>query len=962
MDSVILGDEEPASGAYDWFSFGSNDWPLHLTKYNSTYHSETGFWFKSIFEMNRTELFWFHEWICNRTASAMNLIYDFVKSINPSREVVWSTIPWIGNEPGLWKSDRVYAQSFSSVPMHAYSTIRFYKTYAPNTPVEAGLFGYPYLLGGYFSADDLEKCFWLSYFAGADMISFFNQGWENIAQNGEAQYYDYISNFYEEGRHLRPLDCSPPVLVIGAERGLATTEAAGLTSWDITNQRLVTSGSVNLTDYDLVVLEDQVFLWENLVDKINEYVANGGNLVLLGSNGGSLENEFGQLRQNLLEYESFDVTYQTYHDEERLYLDIPNMFDLYVESEESVVRTSVNFTMTEDFILLNTSFPEENINGQYSMFIYQNQSNPLAGQVFYCGLNNVDELFLDSLIATFAHTRGLEEGISNDDTRDMVIGIGKNILNEVICGIINEAEQRIISVPISENYWDEAIPPRLNTYRVRYLDTTSAIFLDTASSIDGFFHTADEFFAESIAYLILGTEEPIPRIRVEPQQIDYTIAVGETFPVEAQFFCELGDTEIANLNVSISLPSNIEIVDSNPYGLSNLGNLAPNQPKNFTWLVQALQPESFEIVIHATGENCPIYNSTLRIGVNQGRFSTSVKESVVHVLPGDSVSIDLYVICYGQQPIETVSVDHLVWEYVWGNPGWVHNLTDPIIPGEVAHVRLEVQLTDPVPGEVGWYHLIVFSGDDYMALVDFEIRIVDVMIEHSLSIPHTTFIVGDLADLQLNLETRGSSYAKDAVSTFIVPQGVEVSSHSVFEWGDISPGSTFTTTWNITYWNSGKYILTFETKSANCPMVRSDIEIIVFSSPNLIITPNDRNNTLSVIAMIEPSLSGEMTVVWRAENSNIWTSAQPYSTIDNTTFRFIIPWNSSVQFYLEFDRFNWPGMSDYEVIAYPGPPYQYEPAVFDSLIVLVSILGIGMIGGIAIGLLLAQIQAKRQTP
>ena len=290
--------------------------------------------------------------------------------------------------------------------MHAYSAIRFYKTYAPDIPVEVGLFGYPYLLGGYFSPDDLEKCFWLSYFAGADMISFFNQGWENIAQNTEAQYYDYIANFYEEGRHLRTLDCNPPVLVIGAEQGIATTKAHGLTSWDISNQRLVISGSVNLTDYGLVVIEDQVFLWEKLVDQLNAYVANGGNLVLLGSNGGSLENETGQLRQNFLEYETFDVTYQTYQDGERLFLDIPNAFDLHVESEESIVRTSVNFTMTEDFTLLTTSFPEEDIDGQYSMFIYQNQSNPLAGQVFYCGLSNTEELYLDSLIAAFAHGRG----------------------------------------------------------------------------------------------------------------------------------------------------------------------------------------------------------------------------------------------------------------------------------------------------------------------------------------------------------------------------------------------------------------------------------------------------------------------------------------------------------------------------------------------------------------------------
>ncbi len=966
MDSVILGDEEPASGAYDWFSFGSNTWPLHLTKYNSTYHSETGFWFKSIFEMNRTELFWFHEWICNRTASAMNTIYDYVKGINPSREVLWSTIPWVGNEPGLWKSDRIYAQSFSSVPMHAYSTIRFYKTYAPETPVEAGLFGYPYLLGGYTSPDDLEKSFWLSYFAGADMISFFNQGWENIAQSGstdqnlEAQYYDFISQLYEEGKNLRPIDCSPPILVIGAERGFATTKGAGLTSWDITNQRLVISGSVNLSDYDLVVVDHQVLLWENLVAELNEYVASGGNLVLLGSTSGSLENETGHLRKNLLEYETFDVTYQAYHDGERLYLDRPNAFDLHVESEEGVLRTAVNFTLTEDFTLLDTSFPEEDTDGQYSMFIYQNQSNPMAGQVFYCGLSSTEELFLDKLVAAFAHSRGLQEGISSDDTREMIIGIGKNSFDEVICGIINEAEQRIISVPISENYWGGAVPSRLNTYRVRYLDTTSAIYLDTTSNIDGFFHTADEFFADSIAYLMLGPEEPMPRIRVVPQQIDYTIAVGETFPVGVQFFCELGGTEIANLNVSISLPNNIEIVDSNPYQLSNLGNLAPNQPKNYAWLVQALQSGNFEIAIHATGTNCPIYNATLKIGVNPGRLSASVKESVVHVLPGNPVTIDLYINCYGQHPIETVSVDHLVWGYVWGNPGWVLNLSNLIVPGEVTHVGLEVHLTDPVPGEVGWYHLTVFSGDDYMVVVDLEIRIVDVVVESSLSIAHTTFMVGESTNLQLNLDSRGSAYAEDVVSTLLVPQGVEISPDPIVEWGDISPESMKTKTWNITFWNSGKYVLTLETDASNCPATRSDIEVVVFSSPKLILIPHEWNNTLEVIVSIEPVLESEMVLVWRAENSSTWIFVQPYSTIDNATFCFVIPWNTSLQFYLEFDRFIWPGMSDSNVIVYPSPPSHYEPITSDSLIVIVSLLGIGIVGGIAIGFLFAQFRAKKQ--
>ena len=504
------------------------------------------------------------------------------------------------------------------------------------------------------------------------------------------------------------------------------------------------------------------------------------------------------------------------------------------------------------------------------------------------------------------------------------------------------------------------IPSRLNTYRVRYLDTTSAIYLDTASNIDGFFHTADEFFADSIAYLMLGPEEPTPRIRISPQTLDYTIAVGETFPIKTQFFCELGGTEIVDLNVSISLPPNVEIVDSNPYQLSSLGNLVPNQPKNYTWLVQTVGPGCFEIDIHATGENCPIYNATLKIGVNPGRLSASVKESVVYVLPGDSVSIDLYIICYGLPPSEIVSIDHLVWGYVWGNPGWVLNLSEQIVREKATHVRLEVQLTDPIPGEVGWYHLAIFSGNDYMVLVDFEIRIVDVMIESSLLIPYTTFMVGDSTNFQLNLETRGSSYARDVASTLFIPQGVEISSNPVFVWGDISPESTFTTALNITFWNSGKYTITLETTAANCPTNRSEIEIIVYSSPNLILTPNDRNSTLGVVVIIEPPLKNEMTLVWRADSSNIWISVKPYSNIDNTTFHFIIPWNTSLVFYFKFDRFVWPGLSDSEVIAYPGPTYSLEQDTFDSLIVILNILGIGIIGGIAIGFLFARLRIKRQ--
>ncbi|MHA1720014.1 MAG: hypothetical protein ACTSWX_00270 [Promethearchaeota archaeon] len=74
------------------FIFSPTDqWPSDVLKDNQTYHDETGFWMKGIDVMNRTESFHFQNWIENRTASAMNICYDWFKTKNPNWEVGWNT-------------------------------------------------------------------------------------------------------------------------------------------------------------------------------------------------------------------------------------------------------------------------------------------------------------------------------------------------------------------------------------------------------------------------------------------------------------------------------------------------------------------------------------------------------------------------------------------------------------------------------------------------------------------------------------------------------------------------------------------------------------------------------------------------------------------------------------------------------------------------------------------------------
>lgn len=104
VSSVVLSDEAPAS-SYHWMSFDEEEWSADVVKWNDTYHSETGNWFKRRSEMTSTEFWVFQDWMGNRTATAFNMLYDYVKQERPDIEAGWSLLGDIGLAPDLIKTD-----------------------------------------------------------------------------------------------------------------------------------------------------------------------------------------------------------------------------------------------------------------------------------------------------------------------------------------------------------------------------------------------------------------------------------------------------------------------------------------------------------------------------------------------------------------------------------------------------------------------------------------------------------------------------------------------------------------------------------------------------------------------------------------------------------------------------------------------------------------------------------------
>ncbi|MDH5689343.1 MAG: PKD domain-containing protein, partial [Candidatus Bathyarchaeota archaeon] len=403
--AVTLSEEEPA-GAFFHFSGGK------LQKYNDTYHSETGFWLREEDLYGEPVL---SQWLSEKFVSVYNHLYDYIKSKWPHLLVFqFVHTPWPGATPvwvgGLdvsdlkgdaYMSDLYYYDIYDN-PFWLYEFIRQAKCTYPEE-YHIHLWGEePWPEGGATGGfEHIRRNAWAAYLAGVDAIGWFNwhyvygHPWEREDTLGK-RLLEYTNRLNKELAKLPPMKPRTQVLVI---RDQMMSYQVGLccdlglfNEWDIVNQRTFAKEQIDLSRYKLIVVNEDRY-YNEVVDKLNEYVKSGGNLIMLGGFGWDQTNIYDNAPRTSKFLIEEGVRQEHVWGNVSINILEPNPIGLNLQY--SLLGTSMlaiaENTLTENHQPIGEfHLTDENgkpIQIEYRpLVLYHNSSNPDEGSVLYWGL------------------------------------------------------------------------------------------------------------------------------------------------------------------------------------------------------------------------------------------------------------------------------------------------------------------------------------------------------------------------------------------------------------------------------------------------------------------------------------------------------------------------------------------------------------------------------------------------
>ena len=408
--AVTLSEEEPGH------SFLHFDQSIEaLQKYNDTYHSETGFWLRRDKLYNEREWAVLNDWQSEKFVWVFNHLYDYIKGKWPHLLVFQFAGLWPGGAPvwvggiditdlkaDAYMGDGYFYEAYDN-PFSLYEPIRQYKSTFPDKEYHFWLWGEEAwseagLAGGF---EHIRRNAWLAYLAGVDAIGWFN--WHYIHGNiwrredtlGK-RLFMYTNRLNEELSKLPLFKPRPQVLII---RDQMMSFQVGLccdlglfNEWDVVNQRTFAKKEMDLSQYKLIVVNEDRY-YNEVVEKLNEYVKSGGNLIMLGG--------FGWEQTNIHDDEPRTSKFLIEEGvrQEHVWGDIiinvskPNLLGLNLQYEyvdSSMLAISKN-TLSEN----HRSIGEFHlVDGQGSpiqmeycpLVLYHNSSNPEEGSILYWGV------------------------------------------------------------------------------------------------------------------------------------------------------------------------------------------------------------------------------------------------------------------------------------------------------------------------------------------------------------------------------------------------------------------------------------------------------------------------------------------------------------------------------------------------------------------------------------------------
>jgi len=411
--AVTLSEEEPMHAYYPFWRIEA------FKKYNDTYHSETGFWLRwrdsSAFYENKTEEIVLNNWLSEKFVGVFNHLYDYIKGKWPHLLVFQFTGLWPGAPPvyvsGIDVNDLkadaymgdLYFYEVYDNPFWLYEFVRNVKSTFPDKEYHLHLWGVePFPTeqkeeGGF---EHMRRNAWVAYLAGVDSIGWFvwhhlyGQVWERD-DTFARRLYIYINRLNREFSKLPPMKPRPQVLII---RDQMMSFQVGLSAdlglfneWDTVNQRTFAKKEMNLSQYKLIIVNEDRY-YNEVVEKLNEYVKSGGNLILLGGFGWDQRNFYDNATRTSKFLIEEGVTQKHIGGNIKLDITIPNPLGLNLQCnvKTSVLAIAKN-TLTKnhhpigEFYLIDEDgrlTPLEDC----PLVLYHNSSNPHEGSILYWGI------------------------------------------------------------------------------------------------------------------------------------------------------------------------------------------------------------------------------------------------------------------------------------------------------------------------------------------------------------------------------------------------------------------------------------------------------------------------------------------------------------------------------------------------------------------------------------------------
>jgi len=482
--AVTLSEEEPLYALKYFWS------PESQSRYNSTYHDETGLWLRGQHGLNRNQEQALNAWLSEKTVHVFNRLYDHVKARWPNVEVFQFITPNPG-APAVFgggldltglKSDAVKADLYYydvyDNPFWLYEYVRHAKTVFPGKDYHIWLWGeeaWPEggLAGGF---EHIRRNAWVAYLAGADAVGWFNWHYEHGDIWGREdvlglQLIEYTNKLSRELEKLPPMRPQPEVLVIrevpmSFQLGLAC-DLGILNEWDSATQTAVASDLVDLSRYRLVIANEAVY-HDGVVERLNDYVRAGGNLLLLGGFGAGQRNfqDDGARETAFLIEEA--VTQETVWGEVAVSVSTPNPLNLelsysHLNTSDALLGIRLD-TLTESHQPLGEFL---SVSGDRSttpldcspLVLYRNSSRPEEGWTLYWGgqltraeaeegFEDIVEAFIPDLKQTRSIYRDLVRAFAG---RLLGIGASTNSRTEEMMITQTEVGEGVILAGISSH-------------------------------------------------------------------------------------------------------------------------------------------------------------------------------------------------------------------------------------------------------------------------------------------------------------------------------------------------------------------------------------------------------------------------------------------------------------------------------------------------------------------------------